>query len=382
MKCTISRKELLAALKAVQALYQRGTTAWCRITAAETVTVLGAAVADEHNYSGGGNNVMAVRCPSAVVQVAGEVVLPSKLLRDILSTDTGDSLSLELSEDAETVQCALASSSYPLSILPAIDYVQYQLPAPPPPQECLTVDGARLKAALTRTICALPAPTKACGPKFTRYVRLEPAQGTVRCVATDGHRLHVVDAALDLPEHHAHPAVLISQRGAKVLHKLLRAQPYTYHCDEQRLLCATDTLTLSLACDTDTYVGYEQLLQQKPPTVLSTLPRAALLAGVRTLQKHLQATARQQTQAVGAYLESTTTELLVTDSLRQYQCRVPVTSAEAWQLCCNAKFLQEILQICTSDYLELRCNLQNKPLYFTDPQGPDGIYLVMPIAPS
>lgn len=141
--------------------------------------------------------------------VPGRLVLPGKLLQQILKTlPKNSTVDLEMN-DASTVGLNAGGAGFTVQVMPVEDY-----PALPiPPAECGTVDAAELRTALQAVEYATGSATEVNGLRMDA-MRLEAEGDQLTVVATDRHRVPVAtlrwqpDEGMTGAETLVHPAAL------------------------------------------------------------------------------------------------------------------------------------------------------------------------------
>jgi DNA polymerase III subunit beta len=185
MKLKLQREALLKPLQLITGVVER------RQTMPVLANVL--MVADERGVSLTGTDleVELVARSEVPLEEHGETTLPARKLLDICRA-LPDEASVELTVSGERAQVRSGRSRFTLSTLPATDF-----PAVPPVQGVreLALPQALLKRLIERTHFAM-------AQQDVRYylngLLLELAPGHVRTVATDGHRLALCEAAVEL----------------------------------------------------------------------------------------------------------------------------------------------------------------------------------------
>ncbi|KKK89769.1 hypothetical protein LCGC14_2729790, partial [marine sediment metagenome] len=127
---------------------------------------------------------------SATIASEGEVVLPGRLLADLMRVLDGDQVELESQSEAGRVTIKAGSSCFSLRVLSTEDFPR--LPAPP--------SGDVLNIAATPLIATIDRVARAASRDETRPVLtgvlVSVSNGTLRMIATDSYRLSVKETDL------------------------------------------------------------------------------------------------------------------------------------------------------------------------------------------
>ena len=144
----------------------------------------------------------------------GETTIPARKLFDIVrALPDGSKVTLSQNGDKITVQAGRSRftlSSLPANDFPSVDEVEAT--------ERVSVPEAALKELIERTAFAM-------AQQDVRYylngLLFDLADTRLRCVATDGHRLALCEAALDGGTNNAKRQIIVPRKGVTELQRLL-----------------------------------------------------------------------------------------------------------------------------------------------------------------
>jgi len=155
---------------------------------------------------------MVARCPLIDAQ-DGETTIPARKLFDIVrALPDGSTVTLQLAGDKVTIQAG--RSRFSLASLPAQDFPQID---EEDSTERVEVPESTLKELIERTAFAMAQQDVRY---FLNGLLFDLSEDGLRCVATDGHRLAVCEAALDAPVQQKRQLIL-PRKGVQELQRLL-----------------------------------------------------------------------------------------------------------------------------------------------------------------
>ena len=307
----------------------------------------------------------------ASVERAGSVVLPGRLLLDVVRSLPKDDLSLEYRSTEGDVEVVCGPSRFHLRTLPADEF--------PKLPEAGDASAMRVPAqAFVETIdrVARSASRDETRPHLTG-VLVSAAERELRMVATDSYRLSVKETTLDEPLE----GTLEANVPARTLQELARisagegGDQIEIAALEHQVIFQVGEVTLSSRLVEGRFPNYKQLLPEQfehelhvaGPELLEVVRRISLLAQknaplrMRFAEGELQVSA--QTPDIGEASES-----------------LPVPfNGETLEIGFNPEFLRDGLESAESDDLILKLISPLRPGLIQS--GDDGgfMYLVMPI---
>jgi len=155
---------------------------------------------------------MVARCPLIDAE-AGEITIPARKLFDIVrALPDGSTVALQLTGEKVTIQAG--RSRFSLASLPAQDFPQID---EEDSTERVEVPESVLKELIERTAFAMAQQDVRY---FLNGLLFDLSETGLRCVATDGHRLAVCEAALDAPVQQKRQ-LIVPRKGVQELQRLL-----------------------------------------------------------------------------------------------------------------------------------------------------------------
>lgn len=209
------------------------------------------------------------RC-AAKVSAPGGTTLPAKLLHDVVRSVAGDSIDLKFLDGAR-VQIASGKSRHAIAALPADQFPKLQVP----PDAWSTMPAEALADIIAKTL-------HSCSNDETRYhlngVLLESADGILRGVSTDGHRLSKVERKCDglaLPA-----SLLVPRKALAEIAKLLGDKTVEVAATSAYVFVRAGGVTLSAKLIEAQFPPYAQVIPAKTKRT-AIVDRARLLDGIR-----------------------------------------------------------------------------------------------------
>lgn len=207
MKFEIKREALLRPLSQVTGVVEK------RQTLPVLANLLLSARGQELTITGTDLEVELVATVMANVSDGGEVTVPARKLFDICKAlPDGSDITLDIGSERGTVQAG--RSRFVLATLPANDFPVIE---DVDVNETVSVDAYALQTIIERTAFAM-------ANQDVRYylngLLLELANGQIRAVATDGHRLAIADTEVDLSLESTR-RIIVPRKGVLELQRLL-----------------------------------------------------------------------------------------------------------------------------------------------------------------
>ncbi|HET9483929.1 MAG TPA: DNA polymerase III subunit beta [Xanthomonadales bacterium] len=205
---------------------------------------------------------------------AGDVTVPARKLFDICRA-LPDGAKVDVRQAGERVTVSAGRSRFTLSTLPAAEFPQIENIDL---VERLTLSEAALKELIDRTSFAM-------AQQDVRYylngTLIDLRESTLRCVATDGHRLALCEAALETPTK-TKRQVILPRKGVLELQRLLDAGDGTVELELGRnhlRVRRSDFVFTSKLID-GRFPDYEAVIPIGADKIL-TLPRDALRSALQ-----------------------------------------------------------------------------------------------------
>jgi DNA polymerase-3 subunit beta len=303
----------------------------------------------------------------AQVEGEGAVVVPGRLLVDLVRLLPADEVTIEHRAEEGVVHLTCGPSSSTLHTYSAEDFPRL------PDLDAVgtfTVDRETLLDTISRV--ARSASRDESRPVLTGIlVRFEA--GRLVMVATDSYRMSVKETALegDSPELEA----IIPARALSELGRIAQSgETLELGVHENQVVFAADDVWLTTRRIDGQFPNYKQLLPESFEHEV-TLPRSELLDAVRRVAVMAQRNSPLRLR----FAEGELTLLAQTQDVGEARESLPVGfSGEALEIGFNADFLREGIESVTADEIHLRLISPLRPgLIRAD--GDDFWYLIMPI---
>jgi DNA polymerase III subunit beta len=303
----------------------------------------------------------------AQVEGEGAVVVPGRLLVDLVRLLPADEVTIEHRAEEGVVHLTCGASSSTLHTYSAEDFPRL------PDLDAVgtfTVDRETLLDTISRV--ARSASRDESRPVLTGIlVRFEG--GKLVMVATDSYRMSVKETTLEgeSPELEA----IIPARALSELARIAQSgDTLELGVHENQVVFAADDVWLTTRRIDGQFPNYRQLLPESFEHEV-TLPRAELLDAVR----RVAVMAQRNSPLRMRFAEGELTLLAQTQDVGEAQESLPVGfTGEAMEIGFNADFLREGIESVTADEIHLRLISPLRPgLIRAD--GDDFWYLIMPI---
>jgi DNA polymerase III subunit beta len=365
LKLTVSRETLLARL----AIAVRGVSTRSAIQTLSGVLVRVAGSRAELQAT---DMELGVRVALAVSGGRdGTVVLPGRLLLDVVRSLPKDELSLEYRSSEQDVEVVSGPSRFHLRTLPAEDFPK--LPEPPA-DGALTVPAPAFVDTIARV--ARSASRDETRPHLTG-VLVSAAERELRMVATDSYRLSVKETTLE----ESLGGSLEANVPARTLQELGRiagsagAESIGVAALENQVVFTVDDVVLSSRLVEGRFPNYQQLLPESYEHELR-VERGELLEVVRRISLLAQKNAPLRLR----FSEGTLDVSAQTPDVGEASESLPVPfKGDAIEIGFNPEFFRDGLESAESDELVLKLISPLRPGLIQS--GDDGgfLYLVMPI---
>jgi DNA polymerase III subunit beta len=307
----------------------------------------------------------------AKAEQTGSVVLPGRLLLDVVRSLPKDELTLEYRSGQQDVQLVSGSARFQLRTLPAEDFPK--LPEPPGGDELRVPAGAFVE---TINHVARSASRDETRPHLTG-VLVSASERELRMVATDSYRLSVKETTLD----EALSGSVEANVPARTLQELGRiaagagADSIGVAATENQVVFVVDDVVLSSRLVEGRFPNYQQLLPEAYEHELR-MARGELLEVVRRISLLAQKNAPLRLR----FAEGTLDVSAQTPDVGEASESLPVPfKGEPLEIGFNAEFFRDGLESAESEDLLLKLISPLRPGLIQS--GDDGgfLYLVMPI---
>jgi DNA polymerase III subunit beta len=301
----------------------------------------------------------------------GSVVLPGRLLLDVVRSLPQDELSLQYRSSQQDVEVISGSARFHLRTLPSEDF-----PKLPEPREegALSVPAGAFVDTIARV--ARSASRDETRPHLTG-VLVSASERQLRMVATDSYRLSVKETTLDEPL----AGSLEANVPARTLQELGRVAQASAAASigvsalENQVVFTVDDVVLSSRLVEGRFPNYQQLLPESYEHELK-IDRGELLDVVRRISLLAQKNAPLRLR----FSEGTLDVSAQTPDVGEASESLPVPFAgETLEIGFNPEFFRDGLESAESDELVLKLISPLRPGLIQS--GDDGgfVYLVMPI---
>ena len=309
---------------------------------------------------------------TARIETQGQVTLGAKKLYEIVRELEESEVSLAIEDESRVrVECGPARFT-----LLAISPEEYPTIPGPDGVAFLEIEASLLSEMIERTLYATSTDE-------TRYnlngVYMELAdEGRLRFVATDGHRLAMVDKTPRAPVGFLEQGIIVPRKGVAEIHKLCEETDGAVEVGlgDGFLIVRRPDLVLSCRLIDGEFVNYRQVLPADPRIRL-VLERERLLHAVRrvALMTH------DRSRALHLVLESGELELSTTNpDLGEAREVLPVDyRGDRFETGFNARYMQDALTAMVSKEVSLEFVDELTPALLRPADDPDQLAIVMPM---
>lgn len=366
MKFTVKRDDLLAPLQLVAGVVER------RQTLPVLANIL--LVLTEENLSLTGTDLeveIVGRLSVESVSDTGEITVPARKLVDICrSLPDASTLEFTLDED-QRLLVKSGRSRFTLSTLPANDF-----PATEVNEGDIQFSCAQsiIKRLIDRTAFAM-------AQQDVRYylngMLWEAENNSLRCVATDGHRLAMCSREIDIQVPTKNQAIL-PRKGVIELSRLLKEED------------ASVQVTLSshhMRVETIDYTLTSKLVDGKFPDYERVLPKGGNNVVLGNREELKQAFGRTAILSNEKYrgVRLTLAEGLLTivaNNPEQEEAEEQVVidySGDEIEIGFNVSYLQDVANVLNTENIKLTLSDANSSALVEEPESGDSVYVVMPM---
>jgi DNA polymerase III subunit beta len=301
----------------------------------------------------------------------GSVVLPARLLLDVVRTLPADRLTLKLRSAEQDVELISGAATFHLRTLRVEDFPT--LPAPSP--------DTRLTLPVEAFVQTVSQVARSASRDETRPVLtgiLMSASGQqLRMVATDSYRLSVKEAALGTPLQGA----LEANVPARALQELARiaqqadSESLAVSVNQNQVVFELGEITLSSRLIDGQFPNYRQLL---PESVDHELRMAT--TELADVVRRISLLAQKNTPLRLGFREGELTVSAQTPDVGEASETLPVSfHGEPFEIGFNPEFLRDGLESVESDELLLKLISPLRPGVIESPDSAEFVYLIMPI---
>ncbi len=301
----------------------------------------------------------------------GEVVLPARLLLDVVRSLPADRLTLELRSAEQDVELICGAATFHLRTLRAEDFPR--LPAPEPDTR-VELPGEAFVHTVSRV--ARSASRDETRPVLTGIL-ISAAGQELRMVATDSYRLSVKLTQLEQPLQGG----LEANVPARALQELARIaqqapeDPLAVSVGQNQVVFELGDVLLSSRLIDGQFPNYRQLL---PESVEHEMRLAS--AELTDVVRRISLLAQKNAPLRLAFEEGQLTVSAQTPDVGEASEALPVPfTGETFEIGFNPDFLRDGLESLESDELVLKLISPLRPGLIESPEPGEFIYLIMPI---
>ena len=366
MKFTVKRDALLGPLQLVAGAVER------RQTLPVLANILLVLTVDNLSLTGTDLEVEIVgRVNLESVTDIGEVTVPARKLLDICrSLPDGAIIEMTLDDD-QRLLVKSSRSRFMLSTLPANDFPATEVAEGDVKFSC---PQFIIKRLIDRTSFAM-------AQQDVRYylngMLWETENNTLRCVATDGHRLAMCTREIDLSVSKESQAIL-PRKGVVELSRLLK---------EDDVLIDVTLSGHHIRVETVDYTLTSKLVDGKFPDYERVLPKGGsniMLGNRDDLKQAFGRTAilsNEKYRGVRLTLEAGLLTI-VANNPEQEEAEEQVVvdySGDKIEIGFNVSYLQDVSNVLSTDNIKLTLSDANSSALIEEPESGDSVYVVMPM---
>jgi len=368
MDFTITREELLQGLYLTQGIVER------RTTIPILANVLLESVADGISIAATDQEVGVRRRCEAKVKKKGSLTTGARKLYEIVRECPEGTLAIHSLEN-NWIEVSAGKSRFKIVGLDPKEFPAMPTAPPQPDKNAVTLPVALLREMVERTVFAVSIDETRLNLSGIFLER--PTAGTVRVVATDGHRLSMITRAVDGAS--AGGGVIIPRKGVVEISKVIESgdDPVTLTLQGGVAHATRGAVELSMRLIEGEFPDYKQVVPQKSDRrmllgvepFLSALRRVSIVSSERTRGIKLQIDpGKLEISSINPDLGEASEELNV-----EYE-------GESFSIGFNAKYLMDVLGVlASSSQVEVGFNDEVSPGVLRCEGDPDYLYVVMPM---
>lgn len=308
----------------------------------------------------------------ARVENPGRVTVDGKKLYDIVRSLPGEEVSMAV-DDALKVDIKSRSSAFTLNGLPAVDYPQ----VPDTDGVALAkVDGEALRELIERTSFSIA--TDESRPNLTGAFVQTIADGSLRFVSTDGHRLscgtrNALNGELTID------GVIVPRKGIAEVKRVLDESlaDVSIGVLHNNLIVDTPDSRLMVRLIDAAYPDYQQVIPKSSKCavfvnrvdMLKTLKRLIIVASDRASGVKIDISESSMVLGSNSQDIGSATEELTPD---QYD-------GEDMTICINARYMIDVLSALSADTVSISLNEETSPCVVRESGSNDYMFVVMPM---
>lgn len=369
MKIRVGQEDLSSLLSRAQSVLERKTTRPI------LESVLLKVRTNELEVSATDLRVSLVQKTECEVEEPGSISAPGRKLHEIVRELPRGDISLEVKEN-QWITVAAGRSVFHLPGSPADEYPSL----PEAPQNMLSFDGSLFDSMLERTLFAASNDESRlylCGV-YVQVVEGETGQRILRMVATDGHRLSLVDRPMKESPEPFERGVIVPKKGLTELRTLLDGseERFKMAAAEGRIYASVERTQLSITLIDATFPNYQQVIPTGTGQRLK-INRALLSLAL----KRVSLLSDQETHSV--VLESDGRAVVLSSMNPQMgDAREEIELAEPGEplkMAFNSTYFLDALRVMDGDVVEISVTDPLAPCILRTPADPGFLCVVMPM---
>ncbi len=311
----------------------------------------------------------------AEVEEEGALAIPARKFYEIIKDFPAENV--ELIEDNSWLKISGAAEEvlFRLACLPAEDF-----PALPEIEETTLVEipGGVLAEMIAKTIfCVATEESRFILAGI--YMEQPENESVLRFVATDGHRLAMIDREVkNIEGLELSPGVIVPRKACQEMRKLAQDQVLVqFGVKENHAILAAPNMMLTARLIDGRYPDYRAVIPQQKERLI-VVPRKRFIEALKRVSVISLERFRPVTLEVS---EEGITIVSQHPDLGEGREKVPATyQGEPFSLNFNAKYLVDCLEVMDSEEAELSMKDENTPCIITGPTDKGFLGLVMPMS--
>jgi DNA polymerase III subunit beta len=311
---------------------------------------------------------------SGAVDQPGSLLLPARLLLDVVRVADGDSVTIESGSDGSSVSITSDRASFTVRTLPTQDFPR--LPSLDPEQTA-TLDANVIAATVERV--AKAASRDETRPVLTGIL-VSIEDQTLRMVATDSYRLSVKETPVSGLDDDTFTAN-VPARALQELSRIIgdtKAESVSMSTRDNQIVFGAADVTLSSRLIDGQFPNYRQLLPESYEHEVM-LGRGEFLSVVRRVSLMAQRNAPLRLR----FEQGSVTLSAQTPDVGEASESLPVNyQGEELEIGFNPQFLQDGLESVSTDEVRLRLISSLRPGLIEEAGSEDSdgfLYLIMPV---
>jgi DNA polymerase-3 subunit beta len=297
---------------------------------------------------------------SCKVNEAGSISIPGRKLNEIVKEIPRGTVAVETKEN-NWVTISAGNSTFHIPGTPAEEFPTF----PTPPDNFQKINPASFDRILTKTVYAASSDETRiylCGVFFKEWTD-EKGKSFLKMVATDGHRLGLMDEPLEKGLGLFSSGIIVPKKGVTELKSLLAMgkEVFEIACADGRLYARTGNILLSVTLIDASFPNYQQVIPEATGNgVLISCDQ------FRNAIKRVSILSDQETRSVLTEIEGNLMTL-VSDNPGMGDARetLPVEySGPAVKVAFNANYLMDILKVMDDDSLRMEIKDSLSPALF------------------